>query len=137
MCWNFDETQRDLVIYFTTPKIVTESQVNEIALGFQVICKRAASAHKNLVIDFRGLGFMSSLLMGKIVLLNKEALTNNVKIGFRNVGPNVLEVFRICRLDKVFLLHGGDGGQEPTGTMVPRPRRPSSDSGHADPPSNI
>ena len=134
MCWNFDETDRHLVIYFTTPKILTESQVTEIGLGFQDMCKRAASVHKNLVIDFRGVEFMSSFLMGKIVLLNKEALTNNVKIGFMNVGPNVLEVFRICRLDKVFRLYGGDGGQEPTGAMVPRPRSPNSDTGHAGPP---
>lgn len=107
MCWQFEETEREVILYFTTPKIPPkisdELQLIEIGHGFQQGCERAAKAQKNLVVDFRGVEFIWSPLIGEIVLLNKAAVTNNVKLRIVNVGPNVFEVFKRCNLDRLLL----------------------------------
>ncbi len=89
---------------------------------------------KRLVVDFDGVPWMTSALIGQLVLLNKFAKMNDVVLRLANVSKNVMEVFRITRLNKVFQFGNRDDGPDFLGSPVPRPRNPSGDSGHGDPP---
>ena len=51
---------------------------------------------------------MSSAMIGKLVLLNKKAKTDNVALKFCAISANVLEVFKITRLNKVFEIYADE-----------------------------
>lgn len=55
-----------------------------------------------LVLDLRPIRFMSSAMIGVFVLLSKECRGRGGGLEFWHLRPAVLEVFRICRLDRVF-----------------------------------
>ena len=78
---------------------------------------------------------MSSALIGTLVLLNKYVKTHDIVLRFANVTGNVLEVFKITRLNKVFRFDDGDDF-EFLGGLVPRPKKPDTDSGHAEAPDS-
>jgi anti-sigma B factor antagonist len=62
----------------------------------------AATQSKKMLLNFQGVQFMSSAMIGKLVLLNKKAKTAEIDLKFCTISPNVLEVFKITRLNKVF-----------------------------------
>ena len=63
--------------------------------------------HKNgnvdLVIDLSGVGFAGSASLGGFLGLRKLAQTKAGRIVFCNVEPNVFEVFRVSKLEPLFL----------------------------------
>ena len=61
-----------------------------------------ASEKKKLVLDFEKVQFMSSAMIGKLVFLNKKAKAEQCDLTLRNIQPNVLEVFKLTRLNRVF-----------------------------------
>jgi anti-sigma B factor antagonist len=55
-----------------------------------------------MLLNFQGVQFMSSAMIGKLVLLNKKSKAAGLTLKFCAISPNVLEVFKITRLNKVF-----------------------------------
>lgn len=90
-----------LVVYFTDAKILDEARITQIG---QELMSAVASAgqNKKMVVNFQGVQFMSSAMIGKLVLLNKKCKTEEVVLKMCNISPNVLEVFKITKLNKVF-----------------------------------
>src|SRR5262245_21985181 len=106
MAFRFDETARKLIVYFTDAVILSESQ------EFVELCQRATSAGKKVIIDFRGVQFMSSAMIGFLVLVNKLTKQHNVEFRLANVSPNVMEVFKITKLHKVFRFDNDDDDED-------------------------
>jgi anti-anti-sigma regulatory factor len=77
---------------------------------------------------------MSSAMIGKLVLLHKNAQQNSIDLRLARISENVLEVLKITRLAKVFrvddddpdLLDSGAPNSKPSGTL----------DGESEPPSN-
>ncbi len=88
---------------------------------------------KRLLVDFRGVQFMSSAMIGKLVLLNKAAKQQSLDLRFANISPNVLEVFKITRLHELF--RPDDDNPDLLGAGVPKPKPPSTLDGGAKSPS--
>ena len=90
-----------LVVYFTDAKILDEARIQLIG---QELTSSAASAaqNKKMLVNFQGVQFMSSAMIGKLVLLNKKCKTDEVALKMCTISPNVLEVFKITKLNKVF-----------------------------------
>jgi anti-anti-sigma factor len=90
-----------LVVYFTDAKILDETRIQQIG---QDLTSAAASAgqNKKMLVNFQGVQFMSSAMIGKLVLLNKKCKTDEVALKMCMISPNVLEVFKITKLNKVF-----------------------------------
>ena len=65
----------------------------------------AAAQSKKLLLNFQGVQFMSSAMIGKLVLLNKKAKTSEIDLKFCTISANVHEVFKITRLNKVFKIY--------------------------------
>ena len=59
-----------------------------------------ASQSKKMVLNFQGVQFMSSAMIGKLVLLNKKCKASEVALKLCQISPNVLEVFKITRLNQ-------------------------------------
>ena len=96
-----------LCVYFTDAKILDEARIQQI--GKELVEKAASAAgseSKKMLVNFQGVQFMSSAMIGKLVLLNKKSKTDKVDLKLCNITPNVLEVFKITRLNKVFDIQG-------------------------------
>lgn len=57
----------------------------------------------DLVIDLSGVGFAGSASLGGFLGLRKLAQPKGGRVVFCNVEPNVLEVFRVSKLEPLFL----------------------------------
>jgi len=92
-----------LVVYFTDAKILDEARIQQIGKELMEKGDEAAKTEsKKMLLNFQGVQFMSSAMIGKLVLLNKRAKTAGLVLKFCAISPNVLEVFKITRLNKVF-----------------------------------
>lgn len=90
-----------LIVYFTDAKILDEARIQQIGKELMDMAT-AAAAKKKMVLNFQGVQFMSSAMIGKLVLLNKKCKTDQVELKMCNISSNVLEVFKITKLNKVF-----------------------------------
>lgn len=55
-----------------------------------------------LILDFAPVAFMASSALGKLVALNKKTKEYKVKMKLSGIIPEIYEVFKISRLNKVF-----------------------------------
>jgi anti-sigma B factor antagonist len=97
------EIEDVLVVYFTDAKILDEARIQQI--GKELMEMSASATNKKMVLNFQGVQFMSSAMIGKLVLLNKKCKAAEVSLKLCQISPNVLEVFKITRLNKVFEIH--------------------------------
>lgn len=84
------ETDDALIATFTTHQILAEEAIVRIFDSLNDVCSQASQKKKGLVLDFKNVQFMSSAMLGRLVLLNKAAKTNDVILRFCNVAPNLL-----------------------------------------------
>jgi len=88
-----------LLVQFTSQKILSDVLIAQIG---RELLELADQANGKMVLDFQGVTFMSSAMIGKIVLLNKKCKANNTTVKLCNIAPSIMEVFEITRLNKVF-----------------------------------
>jgi anti-sigma B factor antagonist len=98
------EVEDVLVVYFTDAKILDEARIQQIGKELMEMAA-SASTSKKMVLNFQGVQFMSSAMIGKLVLLNKKCKSTEIDLKLCQISPNVLEVFKITRLNKVFEIH--------------------------------
>ena len=55
-----------------------------------------------LVIDFSEVPYLTSPILGQLINLKKRLGMSGGRLGLRHVHPDLVEVFRITRLDRVF-----------------------------------
>ena len=89
-----------LIVGFTDSKILDSQRIEQVGRELQEVVPQAI--HKKLLLNFRGVSFMSSAMITKLVMLNKSCKTQTVTLKFCEVSPNVLEVFKITKLNKLF-----------------------------------
>ncbi|MDG2221855.1 MAG: STAS domain-containing protein [Rubripirellula sp.] len=95
-----------LVVGFTDSKILDSQRIDQVGKELQESIPLAA--HKKLLINFSGVSFMSSAMITKLVMLNKTCKAQGIALKFSDVSPNVLEVFKITKLNKLFDIQEGE-----------------------------
>lgn len=60
------------------------------------------SEERQVVLDFAAVKFMASAALGKLVQFQKKCQEFQAKLKLSAVAPDILEVFKITRLNKVF-----------------------------------
>lgn len=60
------------------------------------------SDERQIVLDFTPVKFMASAMLGKLVQLQKKCVEYQAKLKLAGVCPDILEVFKITKLHKVF-----------------------------------
>ena len=60
------------------------------------------SEERQIVLDFKAVKFMASAALGKLVSFQKKCLEFKAKLKLCSVAPEILEVFKITKLNKVF-----------------------------------
>lgn len=91
-----------LVVQFTSPKILSDVVIAQIG---RELLELADETDGKMLLNFQGVTFMSSAMIGKIVLLNKKCKANKTTIKLCNISPSIMEVFEITRLNKVFSIY--------------------------------
>ncbi len=89
-----------LVVGFTDSKILDSQRIEQVGRELQKSIPQAI--HKKLLLNFRGVSFMSSAMITKLVMMNKGCKAQDVILKFCEVSPNVMEVFKITKLNKLF-----------------------------------
>ncbi|MFV1964529.1 MAG: STAS domain-containing protein [Pirellulaceae bacterium] len=96
-----------VVVCFTDAKILDEARIQQIGKEMAEMAA-SASTTKKMLVNFQGVQFMSSAMIGKLVLLNKKCKATEIDLKLCQISSNVLEVFKITRLNKVFEIHADE-----------------------------
>jgi anti-anti-sigma factor len=91
-----------LIAQFTSQKILEDTLIAEIG---RELLELADQAEGKMLLDFQGVAFMSSSMIGRIVLLNKKCKASKTEIKMCNVAPSIMGVFEITRLNKIFKIY--------------------------------
>jgi anti-anti-sigma factor len=91
-----------LIAQFTAQKILDDILIAEIG---RELLELADQAEGKMLLDFQGVAFMSSSMIGRIVLLNKKCKASKTEIKMCNIAPSIMGVFEITRLDKIFKIY--------------------------------
>ena len=57
---------------------------------------------KSVLLNFDGVEFLSSAALGKLITLDRKVKTHKGRLKMSNIRPEILEVFQITKLNKVF-----------------------------------
>jgi len=96
-----------LIVYFLVGTITDQSLIEQIGNEFSDVAMEAAGNRK-LIVNFQGVKFMSSAMLGKLLPLNKRCKADKIKLKLCNLSPNLMEVFKILNLTKVFDICGSE-----------------------------
>lgn len=59
-------------------------------------------AHRKILLDFSQVKFLSSMMLGVLIRLQKRAAGINGRIAIYGLRPDLMKIFQITRLDKLF-----------------------------------
>lgn len=91
------------VVSFVETKIVNEESIQEV--GDQLYSLVEDEGHKQLLLNFGNVQFLSSAALGKLINLKKKVGAAKGKLKLCCIHPDLFEVFRITRLDQVFEIY--------------------------------
>lgn len=115
MSWiRVNETDDAFIANFTFVDggLLDRAAIEAIGRDLEHLCERADHDSKAVVVDFQGVESSGSALIGKLVLLNKLAFRREIHLRLRNLAPNVYEIFKLTRLNRVFRIDGDDESEE-------------------------
>jgi anti-anti-sigma factor len=91
-----------LIAYFQDVRIIDESRIN--SLGQELTDLINNSDNNKIILNFQNVSFMSSAMIGKLVLFGKKCKAAKVDLRMCNINENVEEVFNLMKLGKVFAI---------------------------------
>jgi anti-anti-sigma factor len=91
-----------LVVRFQAQKILADTMIAQVG---RELLELVDESDGKLLLNFQGVTFMSSAMIGKIVLLSKKCGANKTAVKLCNIAANIREVFEITRLNKIFSIH--------------------------------
>ena len=100
-----------LIADFADTKILDESRISQLGEEFDALMGKLPACNR-LVLDFTGVVFMSSAMIGKLIALNKACKQAKVDLRIRNVCAPIMGVFKVTRLNMLFKIGIGDFGEE-------------------------
>jgi len=87
---------------FVDKKILDETNIADI--GNQLFGLVDEDGRKKIVLDFTVVEYLSSAALGKLITMDKKVKAVSGKLKLSNIRPEILEVFTITRLDKIFTI---------------------------------
>ncbi len=87
-------------VEFSDRKILDELVINEILTELVALIEGADGI--KMLLDFENVDHLSSAALGMLITLNKRANEANGQLRLAKISPQIFEVFKITRLDKLF-----------------------------------
>jgi len=92
----------DVVITFKVSQLVEEDQLCRIEADILQLAQSQPGT--NMTLDFKKVQFMSSVLLGFLVKLQKTITLGRGNLKLRNMSKQIYKIFKITRLHKVFTI---------------------------------
>ena len=93
--------QKDVrVVEFTNNRILDEANIAEIGNSLGVLIEERHPP--KLLLDFATVDHLSSAALGMLINANKKIKEKNGQLRLANIKPQILEVFVITKLNKLF-----------------------------------
>jgi anti-sigma B factor antagonist len=89
-----------LTVAFDDARILDETKLEEVSRDLMELLNK--TTEERVILDFRNVKFMSSSMLGKLVQVHKKAGEFKVKLKLCSIDPEIRQVFKITRLDKLF-----------------------------------
>jgi anti-sigma B factor antagonist len=89
-----------LVVGFGQSKLLDESEIKEV--GDQLMKKITEADSKKILLTFGSVQFMSSAMLGKLVMFGKKCKAAGVDLKLCNIPNDIMEVFKITKMNKAF-----------------------------------
>jgi anti-sigma B factor antagonist len=93
---NVDLVEGILLVCFTTPRIVQEEDIQATFEQLQRLTDEKTG--REFVLDFRKVQFLSSSVLGRLVLLQKKVASTKGRVVLCGIAKEILEVFKITKL---------------------------------------
>ena len=94
------------VVRFVDKTVLDESSIHE--LGQELFGLVDAQNGRKMLLNFSNVEFISSATLGKLIVLDRKVKTLNGRLRMCQIRPEILEVFRITKLDKLFDIRDGE-----------------------------
>jgi anti-sigma B factor antagonist len=94
------------VVRFIDKKILDEASIQE--LGAELFGLVEQLNRKSILLNFSDVEFLSSAALGKLITLDRKVKTAKGRLKMSNIRPEILEVFQITKLNKVFDIRGDE-----------------------------
>ena len=94
------------VVRFRDRKILDESTIQEV--GVELFNLVEVDHCQKLLLNFSRVDFMSSAALGRLLTLDRKVKSNQGKLKFSNLKAEILEVFKITKLNKVFSIYNDE-----------------------------
>lgn len=88
------------VVSFLHSKLLDETNIHE--MGANLLKLIEIDPNIKMVINFDSVEYLSSAVLGKLMAIHKKISEGKGKVVLCGIVPDVLEVFKITKLDKLF-----------------------------------
>ncbi|MFM1832343.1 MAG: hypothetical protein RLZZ461_659 [Planctomycetota bacterium] len=89
---------------FIERNILDEANIQQIGAAIGAVVE--ASARPRILICFENVEHLSSAALGALITVNTKVKARDGQLRLSDIRPQILEVFRITRLDRLFEIHG-------------------------------
>jgi len=101
------QKQNDVaVVSFATSRILDQSNVQQLGDELDALVDKYRFG--KIVLNFDGVTYMSSAVMGKLVGLLKKVQAAGGELRLCNIEDSIYEIFEIMRFDKMFKIAGSE-----------------------------
>lgn len=91
------------VVEFSDRKILEELSIREIEEELFALVRENEGI--KLLLNFKNVEHLSSAALGMLINLNREVSGQSGKLALSDINPQIYEVFRITRLNKMFEIY--------------------------------
>jgi anti-sigma B factor antagonist len=88
------------IVTFQQPQILDAVTIERMAAGLKELLNR--QSQDRVVFDFANVTYLSSSALGMLIGLQRRALQGKKQLKFAGIRDEIMEVFRITKLDTVF-----------------------------------
>lgn len=92
-----------LVVSFSAAKVLDQSVIEAVGNELKEMVGRAEDG--KLLLNFSGVKFLSSSMLGKLIVTYKECQKAKVDLKLSNIAPEILEVFKLTKLDRLLKIY--------------------------------
>lgn len=95
------------IVQFCDRKILDELSINETGDQLRTVIEGKPGIR--LLLNFQNVEHLSSAALGMLITLDKLVKERRGKMRLSNINPQIYEVFKITRLNKLFDIHSNAG----------------------------
>ncbi|MEE9296204.1 MAG: STAS domain-containing protein [Phycisphaerae bacterium] len=91
------------VVEFNDRKILDELSITELGSQLREVAESESAV--KILLNFQNVEHMSSAALGMLITLHKLVQDKQGRLKLSNIQPQIFEVFKITRLNKLFEIH--------------------------------